>query len=210
MTNNTQTGIIIKGVGGRYTVSASGDMLNCSLDGKLRIGKTVPVPGDRVEVQKSHGTWHISKVLQRKNWLIRPAVANIDRLFVVASNSPPKTDTYLIDKMSVIASIKDIEMVLLLNKSDLDRSDDLYEIYSRAGFNVIRVSAMTGEGIDTVKSMLDNNISAFTGNSGIGKSSILNLIDPGFKITVGDISRKIERGKHTTRHVEIFDISKAR
>lgn len=209
MTNNTQTGIIIKGVGGRYTVSASGDMLNCSLDGKLRIGKTVPVPGDRVEVQRSHGAWHISKVLQRKNWLIRPAVANIDRLFVVASNSPPKTDTYLIDKMSVIASIKDIEMVLLLNKSDLDRSDDLYEIYSRAGFNVIRVSAMTGEGIETVKSMLDNNISAFTGNSGIGKSSILNLIDPGFKITVGDISCKIERGKHTTRHVEFLPVGES-
>ncbi|MBR4304943.1 MAG: ribosome small subunit-dependent GTPase A [Clostridia bacterium] len=203
---NNETGIIIKGVGGRYTVSASGNMLNCSLDGKLRIGKVIPVPGDRVEVLKSHGSWHISKVLERKNVLIRPAVANIDQLFVVASNSPPKTDTYLIDKMSVIASIKNIDMILLLNKSDLDRSDDLYKIYSRAGFNVIRVSAVTGEGIDDIKSLLCGKISAFTGNSGIGKSSILNLIDPAFKITVGDISRKIERGKHTTRHVEFLPI----
>ena len=97
-------------------------------------------------------------------------------------------------------------MILLLNKSDLDRSDDLYEIYSRAGFNVIRVSAVSGEGIDDIKSLLCGKISAFTGNSGIGKSSILNLIDPAFKITVGDISRKIERGKHTTRHVEFLPI----
>ncbi|MBQ2865500.1 MAG: ribosome small subunit-dependent GTPase A [Clostridia bacterium] len=206
MMNNIETGIIIKGVGGRYTVSASGNMFNCSLDGKLRIGKVIPVPGDRVEVQHSHGSWHISKVLQRKNWLIRPAVANIDQLFVVASNSPPKTDTYLIDKMSVIASIKSIDMILLLNKSDLDRSDDLYDIYCNAGFRVIRVSAVSGEGIDNIKALLSNKISAFTGNSGIGKSSILNLIDPGFKITVGDISKKIERGKHTTRHVEFLSI----
>ena len=204
MSYNIETGIITKGVGGRYTVSASGNMLNCSLDGKLRIGKIIPVPGDRVEVQKTHGSWHISKVLDRKNYLIRPAVANIDQLFVVASNSSPKTDPYLIDKMSVISSVKDIDMILLLNKSDLDRSDILYQIYSDAGFRVIRVSAKTGEGIDEIINLLEGKISAFTGNSGIGKSSILNLINPSFKITVGDISKKIERGKHTTRHVELL------
>lgn len=206
MTNNIDTGIILKGVGGRYTVSASEGSLHCSLDGKLRLGKIIPVPGDHVEIQKTHGSWHISKILPRRNSLIRPAVANIDQLFVVASSSPPVTDTYLIDKMSVIASVKDIDMILLLNKVDLDRGDVLYNIYSDAGFKVIRVSAVTTEGIDQVKEMLKGKISAFTGNSGIGKSSILNLIDPSFMITVGDISRKIERGKHTTRHVELLPV----
>lgn len=206
MTNNIDTGIILKGVGGRYTVSASEGSLHCSLDGKLRLGKIIPLPGDHVEIQKTHGSWHISKILPRRNSLIRPAVANIDQLFVVASSSPPVTDTYLIDKMSVIASVKDIDMILLLNKVDLDRGDVLYNIYSDAGFKVIRVSAVTTEGIDQVKEMLKGKISAFTGNSGIGKSSILNLIDPSFMITVGDISRKIERGKHTTRHVELLPV----
>ncbi len=202
----TDNGIILKGVGGRYTVSTScGDVL-CSLDGKLRLGREVPVSGDRVEVGNTRGSYHITRILPRKNFLIRPAVANIDRLFVVASNSAPKTDPYLIDKMSVIASIKGIEMILLLSKSDLDSSDELYSIYTKAGFKVIRVSAVSGEGIDEVKGLIDGKVSAFTGNSGIGKSSILNRIDERFKITVGDISKKIERGKHTTRHVELLRV----
>ena len=202
----TDNGIILKGVGGRYTVSTScGDVI-CSLDGKLRLGKEVPVPGDRVEIGNTKGSYHITKILPRKNALIRPAVANIDRLFVVASNSAPRTDPYLIDKMSVIASIKNIEMILLLSKSDLDGSDELYNIYTNSGFKVIRVSAVSGEGIDEVKSLIWGKVSAFTGNSGIGKSSILNSIDERFKITVGDISRKIERGKHTTRHVELLSV----
>lgn len=200
------TGIILKGVGGRYTVSASCGTVSCSLDGKIRLGKENPVPGDIVEIGNTRGSYHITKILPRKNSLIRPAVANIDRLFVVASNSAPKTDPYLIDKMSVIASLKNIEMILLLSKSDLDYSDELYNIYTKAGFKVIRVSAVSGEGIDEVKSLISGKVSAFTGNSGIGKSSILNKVDEQFKITVGDISRKIERGKHTTRHVELLKV----
>jgi len=202
----SQQGIILKGVGGRYSVSVPDGVFSCSLDGKLRIGKTIPVPGDRVEVNLSGNARHISAILPRKNHLIRPAVANIDTLFVLASNSPPKTDPYLIDKMSVIASFKNIEMVLLLSKSDVDTNDELYETYSRCGFKVIRVSTVTGEGVDTVKSLLNGKISAFTGNSGIGKSSLLNIIDPAFKIAVGDISQRIERGKHTTRHVEFLPV----
>ena len=200
------TGIILKGVGGRYTVSASCGTVSCSLDGKIRLGKENPVPGDIVEIGNTRGSYHITKILPRKNSLIRPTVANIDRLFVVASNSAPKTDPYLIDKMSVIASLKNIEMILLLSKSDLDYSDELYNIYTKAGFKVIRVSAVSGEGMDEVKSLISGKVSAFTGNSGIGKSSILNKVDEQFKITVGDISRKIERGKHTTRHVELLKV----
>lgn len=199
-------GIILKGVGGRYSVSASDKILSCSLDGKLRLGKEVPVPGDIVEVGNTRGSYHICKIFPRKNSLIRPAVANIDRLFVVASNSAPKTDPYLIDKMSVIASLKNIEMIILLSKSDLDSSDNLFRIYTEAGFKVVRVSAITGEGIDEVRDLIKGKTSAFTGNSGIGKSSILNRIDPRFEITVGDISKKIERGKHTTRHVELLKV----
>ena len=200
------TGIILKGVGGRYTVSVDDAVLNCSLDGKLRLGKDVPVPGDIVDIGNTRGSYHICKLHQRKNSLIRPAISNIDRLFVVASNSAPKTDPYLIDKMSVIASLKNIEMIILLSKSDLDSSDNLYNIYCKAGFKVVRVSAITGEGIDEVKDFIRGNISAFTGNSGIGKSSILNKIDPRFGIAIGDISKRIERGKHTTRHVELLKV----
>lgn len=203
---DNQKGIILKGVGGRYSVSVSDKTLTCSIDGKLRLGKEVPVPGDIVDVVNSKGSYHISKIYQRRNYLIRPAVANIDRLFVVASNSAPRTDPYLIDKMSVIASLKNIEMIILLSKSDLDSSDSLYNIYTKAGFKVIRVSSVSGEGIEDIKSLIYGKISAFTGNSGIGKSSILNKIDPRFEITVGDISRKIERGKHTTRHVELLKV----
>jgi ribosome biogenesis GTPase len=145
--------------------------------------------------------------LPRKNEFIRPPLANIDKMVIFASEAIPSTDTYLIDKMTIIAKKNDCESVICINKTDLDPADRLFEIYSSAGFTVIRTSAVTGEGIDKLVDVAGKSICAFTGNSGVGKSSILNTIDPNFGISVGDISKKLGRGKHTTRHVELFELS---
>ena len=135
---------------------------------------------------------------------MRPAVANIDQLVILCSQAPPVTDPYLIDKVTVIALRQGIRPIILLNKSDLDPSDALFDAYTKAGFPVLRASAATGEGIEALRALLPGKISAFTGNSAIGKSSILNRLDERFALPVGEMSEKIGRGKHTTRHVELL------
>ena len=164
--------------------------------------------GDRVEVQElGNGEGVVDKLLPRRNYFNRPAVANIDQLVVIASAAIPKTDPFLIDRVAALAALKDCEVVVLLNKCDLDRADELYEIYRKAGFQTLRVSAETGEGLEKLKEIIRGKLSAFTGNSGVGKSSILNALDPEFRLKVGEISDALGRGRHTTRHVELFQLS---
>ena len=143
----------------------------------------------------------------RKNAFSRPAVANIDQLVVIASGAIPKTDPFLIDRVAAIAALKGCSVMVLLNKCDLDCADALYAIYAAAGFPTLRVSAETGEGIEELKPLIAGKLSAFTGNSGVGKSSILNALDPAFQLQVGDVSQALGRGRHTTRHVELFHLS---
>lgn len=143
-------------------------------------------------------------VLPRKNAFERPAAANIDQLVVIASAAIPRTDPFLIDRIAAIAALKGCEVVLLLNKCDLDPAEELYGIYTAAGFPTLRVSAETGEGLDTLIPLIAGKLSAFTGNSGVGKSSILNALDPTFHLKIGEISTALGRGRHTTRHVELF------
>ena len=145
--------------------------------------------------------------MPRKNAFSRPAVANIDQLVIIASGAIPKTDPFLIDRVASIAELKGCEVILLLNKCDLDRADDLFEIYRASGFQTLRVSAETGEGLEELKPLLSGKLSAFTGNSGVGKSSILNALDPSFQLKVGEISQALGRGRHTTRHVELFHLN---
>jgi len=204
MEKEVRTGIILKGVGGTYWVDCGDRVYACKAGGRLRLRTEKPVTGDQVQIETSGDEGYIVALLPRKNALIRPAIANIDQLFILASNAPPQTDPYLIDKVSVIALYKGITPVIVLNKCDLDQSEALYETYRKTPFPVLRVSAATGEGVETLVDMLADKVSAFTGNSGIGKSSILNRIDGRFTLAVGDISQKIERGKHTTRHVELL------
>ena len=156
-------------------------------------------PGRKISGPK----WHNF----RQNAFSRPAVANIDQLVVIASAAVPKTDPFLIDRVSAIAALKECRVVVLLNKCDLDPADILYDIYSASGFPTLRISAETGEGMEDLKLLISRKLSAFTGNSGVGKSSILNALEPDFHLQVGEVSMALGRGRHTTRHVELHRLS---
>ncbi len=199
-------GIIRKGIGGFYYVDTADGIIECRARGKFRrtIGK--PMVGDRVrlELQPEDGTGYLLEIEPRKTALVRPPVANIELLAAVASAAPPQTEPFLIDKILAIAEHKGMEVLVVLNKTDLDPADALFQIYQQAGIEVFRVSAETGAGIEALRSRLEGRISAFAGNSGVGKSSLLHRLDPSFSGAVGAISDRIGRGRHTTRHVELI------
>lgn len=198
-----RTGVVIKGIGGNYDVSCGDEILRCRASAKLR-RDGVLAAGEYVTLRVTGSGGYILERLPRRNGLIRPAIANIDQLVILCSQAPPVTDPYLIDKVTVVALYQGIRPIILLNKCDLHPSGELYDAYQKAGFPVVRASAVTGEGVEELTAMLAGKISAFTGNSAIGKSSILNRIDSRFGLQVGDMSEKIARGRHTTRHVELL------
>lgn len=202
------TGRIQKALSGFYYVDTRDGVLTCRARGKFRKEGISPLVGDQVEVRElGNGEGFVEKILPRRNAFSRPAVANIDQLVVIASNAIPKTDPFLIDRVAAIAALKDCRVVILLNKCDLDPADELYEIYRASGFPTLRLSAETGEGMEELKSLIAEKLSAFTGNSGVGKSSILNALDPNFHLQVGEVSTALGRGRHTTRHVELHRLS---
>lgn len=200
-------GTIIKALSGFYYVSCDEQVYECKARGKFRLDGTSPLVGDKVSFAiDQNGKGFIEKVFERKNSFIRPAVANIDALVFVAANTNPVTDPFLIDRVSVIAEEANCDLVVCINKTDIDPADELYDIYTGAGFETLRTSAATGGGIPELKAALGGKLCAFTGNSGVGKSSILNSIVPEFNIEVAAVSNKLGRGKHTTRHVQLYDI----
>ena len=199
------TGRIQKALSGFYYVDTGGEVLQCRARGKFRKEGISPLVGDRVEVRElGNGEGFVEKILPRRNAFSRPAVANIDQLVVIASAAIPRTDPFLIDRVAAIAALKDCAVAVVLNKCDLDPADALYGIYRASGFPTLRVSAETGEGMEGLKTLIAGKLSAFTGNSGVGKSSILNALDPEFHLQVGEVSTALGRGRHTTRHVELF------
>ena len=201
-------GRIQKALSGFYYVDTGSEMLTCRARGKFRKEGISPLVGDRVRVRElGNGEGFVEEILPRRNSFIRPAVANIDQLVIIGSGAIPKTDPFLIDRVASIAALKQCDVIILLNKSDLERADELYELYTAAGFPTLRVSAETGEGLEELKSLIAGKLSAFTGNSGVGKSSILNALEPGFSLQVGEVSTALGRGRHTTRHVELFRLS---
>ena len=201
-------GRIQKALSGFYYVDTGTEILTCRARGKFRKEGISPLVGDRVEVRElGGGEGFVEAILPRKNAFARPAVANIDQLVVIASGAIPKTDPFLIDRVVAIAALKGCDVIILLNKCDLNSADDLYEIYRAAGFQTLRVSAQTGEGLDKLVSLIRGKLSAFTGNSGVGKSSILNALDPEFHLQVGEVSDALGRGRHTTRHVELYHLA---
>ena len=201
-------GLIQKALSGFYYVDIGTEVLTCRARGKFRKDGISPLVGDRVEVRElGNGEGFVEAILPRKNAFTRPAVANIDQLVVIASGAIPKTDPYLIDRVAAIAALKGCEVIILLNKCDLDSADNLYQIYRAAGFQTLRVSAQTGEGLEELIPLISNKLSAFTGNSGVGKSSILNALDPEFQLRVGEVSDALGRGRHTTRHAALFHLS---
>ena len=200
-------GVIIKALSGFYYVKTEDSLLECKARGRFRLDGTSPLVGDRVRCSlDAQGRGRIDRVEERKNWFVRPPVANIDALVFVAANSNPVTDPFLIDRVSVIAEDAGCELIICLNKTDLNEGEELCRIFSGAGFPVIRTSAETGEGIEELRAALHGKISAFTGNSGVGKSSLLNRLLPGLNIPTGEVSEKLGRGRHTTRHTELFQL----
>lgn len=202
-------GRIQKALSGFYYVDVGdGAVLRCRARGRFRKEGMSPLVGDRVQVRElGDGEGFLESVAPRRNAFARPAVANIDQLVVIASGAVPKTDPYLIDRMSAIAALKGCGVVVVVNKQDLDPADGLCAVYEAAGFPVVRASAATGAGLEELKALISGKLSAFTGNSGVGKSSILNGLEPDFQLQVGAVSEALGRGRHTTRHVELFRLS---
>lgn len=201
-------GIILKALSGFYYVDDGSKLITCRGRGKFRHEKQTPLVGDRVRFTPLEGDkGALDEILPRKNEFWRPAVANIDQLVIIASRAIPVTDPFLIDRVISIADTRDCECIICINKCDLESGEELAEIYAKAGFPTIRVSAETGEGIEQLRSLITGKVSAFTGNSGVGKSSILNALEPGIALKTGDVSEKLGRGRHTTRHVELFRLS---
>ena len=200
-------GVIIKALSGFYYVQTAEGVVACKARGKFRLDGTSPLVGDRVRLLRDRdGSGRIDHVLERKNFFIRPAVANIDTLVFIAANANPVTDPFLIDRVAVIAHEAGCELVICVNKVDLDMGDELFDIFTAAGYRVIRTSAETGEGAQELLDALRGKICAFTGNSGVGKSSILNVLLPGAAIPTDAVSEHLGRGKHTTRHVELYPL----
>ena len=203
------TGRIVKALSGFYYVdTGEGEPIPCRGRGRLRHQKATPLVGDRVEISSlDDGTGMVDAILPRKNQFRRPMVANIDQMVIIASGALPVTDPFLIDRMTALAEWKGCGVLLCFNKCDLDRAEELADLYRAAGFPVLQVSAESGEGIRELAAAIADRVSAFTGNSGVGKSSILNALQPDFGLRVGEVSEKLGRGRHTTRHVELFPVA---
>ena len=199
------TGRILRSLSGFYDVQTQQGIITCRARGALRRGST-PLTVDMVEISVEQGKGMVEKLLPRKNSFVRPAVANIDALVVFAANTNPVTEPFLIDRVAAIAGDQEVPLILCLNKCDIDPAVDLHRIYRNAGFTVITASAETGEGVEELRRHIQGKLTAFTGNSGVGKSSMLNRLCPQLKLPVGEVSEKLGRGRHTTRHVQLYDL----
>lgn len=206
-TTEKQTGRILRSISGFYDVQTPAGVISCRARGILRRGESSPLTGDLVEISVEHGKGMVEKIFPRKNSFVRPAVANVDGLVVFASNVNPITEPFLIDRVAAIAGDQEVPVYLCINKCDLDPAVDLERIYKHAGFPVICTSAETGEGVDRLMEILRGKTTAFTGNSGVGKSSILNRLCPELALPTGEVSEKLGRGRHTTRHVELYRLA---
>ena len=201
-----ETGRIVRSLSGFYEVRTPRGTVTCRARGILRREGVTPLTGDLAEITLERGKGMVERILPRRNSFVRPAVANVDALVVFAANVNPITEPFLIDRVAAIAGDQEVPVYLCVNKCDLDPGEDLARIYEAAGFPVIRTSAETGEGVERLRDLIRGKLTAFTGNSGVGKSSILNRLHPELGLPVGEVSEKLGRGRHTTRHVELFDL----
>lgn len=220
---NTVKGKIIKGVGGLYTVRVLDEAhelcnstVQCRAKGAFRHNGMTPLAGDDVALLfEADGSSVISEIGERRNSLIRPPLANLDYIFVTMAAAQPTPILSTVDKLTAIAEHNNIEPVIVITKADISHEDaDRYaEIYRSAGFTVFVISSVTGEGVDALKAFVDTTLpsktAAFAGASGIGKSTLMNALFPHLSLVTSEISRKIERGRHTTREVELFALSDA-
>ncbi|CDZ24401.1 putative ribosome biogenesis GTPase RsgA [[Clostridium] cellulosi] len=198
-------GIIVKANSGFYYVKCDSGVIECRARGIFRKQKITPLVGDRVRISQTGDSGTVEEILPRKNSMIRPPVANIDILFIIVSTVEPEPNMLVIDKMIAAAEQKGIEPAVIVTKNDLKDGSDIVATYNKAGIKSFFASGITGEGIEELKSLICGHIGAFTGNSGVGKSTLLNRIDPSLSLSTGEISKKLGRGRHTTRLVELFE-----
>ena len=194
---------------GFYDVQLPDRMVVCRGRGVLRKEHIIPLTGDLVEITVENGKGMVEAVLPRSSSFVRPAVANVNALAIFAANVNPVTEPFLIDRVAAIAGDQEVPVCICVNKCDMDPAEDLAAIYRKAGYTVIQTSAETGLGVEELRQELRGKFCAFTGNSGVGKSSILNKLDPDLNLPVGEVSEKLGRGRHTTRHVQLYAIGDA-
>ena len=202
---NQKTGIIIKITGGFYYVEAADSVYECKARGVFRKRGTSPLVGDIVDITvPDDGYCSIDMIHERRNSLVRPALANLDNLMIISSVREPDVNLYLIDKMTAAAVNKEITPIVVFSKSDLACTDDLVEIYRRVDIPAFSFSSVDNKGLEEIKAVLKDKVTAFCGNSGVGKSTLLNALFPELSLQTGEISDKLGRGRHTTRTVELF------
>lgn len=202
-------GTIVKGIGGFYYVKTADRVIECRARGKFRKEKIVPLVGDSVNVRIEGESGLIDTIEPRRSELKRPPIANVDQALIVFAAAKPEPSFPLLDKFLVISSYNHINPIICINKvdmADIKTIQNMMEPYKIAGYNIIYTSAKYNIGIDELKKNLNNVITVFAGPSGVGKTTLLNQVKPSFNAKTGDISKKTERGKHTTRHVELIEL----
>ncbi len=201
-------GVIVKGIGGFYYVNTPNGLIECRAKGIFRKMNMIPLVGDKVEVElnQDNKTGVVAAISDRRNALIRPAVANVTQMMAVVALESPKPNPYVLDKLIASAEFAKLKISLCFNKSDLTEDDALPEIYKKAGFDIVVASAADNKNIDKIKELLKDEVTVFAGNSGVGKSSILNRIMDKAMFETGKVSERTERGRHTTRHSELVEL----
>ncbi len=205
----TVEGRIVKGVGGLYTVETAEGKYACKARGVFRKDGIRPLVGDRVVIAVEELSATVTEILDRKNSLNRPPVANIDKLVIISAAVSPAPSTLIIDRLTAAGENHGIEPIVTFSKCDVEDVSRYVDIYRAAGFRSFAFSSVTGEGIDAFKTVFSDGVCVLTGNSGAGKSTLLNLLDPSLRLETGDVSRKLGRGRHTTRAVELFRVGGA-
>lgn len=207
MIMNTENGLIVKSTAGYYYVRCDdGKIIECRARGLFRKQKISPLVGDNVIIEHDGEKGTVTEIADRKNFLVRPPVANLDKLVIVSSVTEPAPSLLIIDKLTAMAVNKDIEPVVVFSKADLSDAQQYVDIYEKAGIRSFAFSSRTGMGTDKIREIFDGNVCALTGNTGVGKSSLLNCIAPELDLATSHISDKLGRGRHTTRTVELFEL----
>lgn len=189
-----------------YVRSEDGEITECRARGVFRKQKITPLVGDKVSIETDETRGTVTDIYERRNSLVRPPVANLDKLIIISSVAEPAPNLLIIDKLTAMAVDKNIEPVVVFSKSDLSDASEYVEIYKKAGIESFAVSSKTGEGIEKFKNIFESSVCALTGNTGVGKSSILNSVDPQLALATAHISNKLGRGRHTTRTVELYEL----
>ena len=202
--NGAFENVIIKGIAGFYYIQTANGLLETKAKGIFRKRGVTPLPGDVVDLEEQEGSWVVSAIHERKNSFVRPAIANVDVFFLIVSTTQPVPSTRVIDQLLTIALDKGAEVMLVVTKTDLSDGGELVRLYRSSGIPAIVANAETGEGVDIIREKIAGNVCVFCGNSGVGKSTLLNAVLPDVQLETGEISKKLGRGRHTTRQVELF------